>query len=156
MKVALHALCLLTIAWCPATGHGQDLSDELARVRSAFGPTYRFEVDRQDRLVIDLLRDGRPARQDVVYLEFLDTAGVRWSEAERSVELSCLDARGQCIDKEIYHLGTVRHTGRSALPLPEGRAADEAVEALRELIVAGRDRVRAHDLETHRRPSRKR
>ena len=61
-------------------------------------------------------------RQDVVYIEFLDSTAVRWSEQERAVEMACAEAHGQCIDKEIFHLGTVRHTGEARFRFPkEGR-----------------------------------
>ena len=155
MKVAFATTWLIMILGPLGMVNGQDLDRALSRVQSAFGPEYRFKVDREDRLVIDLLKQGRPVRQDVVYIEFLDSTAVRWSEQERAVEMACAEAHGQCIDKEIFHLGTVRHTGRSTLPLPEGRPTDEAVVAMRGLIVAGQARVAGKGLETHRRPDRR-
>jgi hypothetical protein len=100
--------------------HAQDLRSDLAEANALFDGVIRFKVDKDDRLVTDFFDGSTHYRQDVVYLEYLAPETFAYSAEEQVVMLRCKDEQAQCIDKELFKLNTIRHTGRMNLPVPSG------------------------------------
>lgn len=147
---------LLIVILCASfrNGHAQDLNASLVRLNQLFAGRVEFTVDKDNRLITDHFESGKRVRQDVVYLEFLDPNAISFSAEENAIVLQCSDDHAQCIDKEVYKLNMVRHTGRSTLSWPED-APEPAMAVLAETITEGHAHIAEQVNETHSRPSRK-
>jgi hypothetical protein len=116
MKHLLPIVLLLSTTVATA----QDLRSDLTRANALFDGSIRFKVDKDDRLVADFFDGATHYRQDVVYIEYLAPETFAYNAEEQVVMLRCKDEQAQCIDKELFQLNTVRHTGRMNLPVPAG------------------------------------
>lgn len=131
--IMTRALFWATITFVSVAGQAQGVDADLAKVNELFGGRVKFRIDRDDRLVADIHGAQGLVRQDVAYVEFLDADAVGYSDEEQAVVLKCKAADAQCIDKEIFKLNTIRHTGRSVLQIaPTEKEA--AIAALSTLI----------------------
>lgn len=118
-----------------ARSQAQETQAGLAQVNELFAGQVRFKIYKRDRLVADFFDQSGHYRQDVVYLEFLDTEAISFNAEEQVVMLRCADGHAQCIDKEVFKLNTIRHMGRMNLPLPAGDPdGSKAIAALALLI----------------------
>ncbi len=134
----MHARPLFAILFLGTIHVAMGQSTALGRLNKAFNGQVVFALDRQDRLTADHMQDRQHIRQDVVYVEFLDADKVEWNSAERSIVLLCAEAHPQCIDKEIFKLNTVRHTGRCPIAWPgDEDLAEQVIADLREVIREG-------------------
>ncbi|MBV6404731.1 MAG: hypothetical protein GFGODING_01489 [Flavobacteriales bacterium] len=134
----------------------QPASGALNELNVLYDGAVRFRVDREDRLVVDLFDAGGHIRQDVVYVEFLDPGGIRYSAEEAAVVMACADGHANCISKEVFKMNVVRHTGRSVFPLAAGDAEGaRAIALLSAAIVEARQALEREASETHARPQRK-
>lgn len=133
MRTSLIALLMVMAVTRSAA---QTIDEHLAAVNTAFAGSVRLQLDRQDRMVIDYYEGSNRFRQDVVPVIHLDST-ITYSPEEDAIVIACLQARGQCIDKEIFKLNTIRPTGRSNLPRPaDDPEGARTIGALRDLITA--------------------
>ncbi|MBL8001400.1 MAG: hypothetical protein JNL05_05500 [Flavobacteriales bacterium] len=115
---------------------------ELQALNDLYGGVVRFKIDKHDRLVADFFDGATHYRQDVAYLEHLDPGAIAFNAEEGAVMLTCTEGNGQCIDKELFKLNTIRHTGRSNLPPAPGDAdGARSIAALRALIGSAQERL---------------
>ena len=127
-----------TIFWATITlvsvaGYAQNTDTHLSTVNDLFAGGVKFRIDNNDRFIADVFGDQGLVRQDIAYVEFLDPEAISYSDEEGAVVLKCKDSEAQCIDKEIFKLNTIRHTGRSTLRIaPQKKEA--AMAALSALI----------------------
>jgi hypothetical protein len=134
----VHPIMTRTIFWATITlfsigGYAQDVDAHLTTANEIFNGKVKFRIDRDDRLIADLFTDQGLVRQDVAYVEFLSPDSIFYSEAEQAVVMKCKAGEAQCIDKEIFKLNAIRHTGRSTFPIgPEKK--QEAIAALAAVI----------------------
>lgn len=129
----------------------------LQELNALYGGSVRFKIDQEDRLVTDLFDHTGHFRQDVVYIEFLDTAGFKYSEEEAALVLTCASDHANCIEKEVFRMNVIRHTGRSVLPVPAGDAeGSRAIGLLVALVGEAQQAIAQKAAETHARPQRKR
>lgn len=120
----------------------QDQPPELQALNDLYGGAVRFKIDRHDRLIADFFEGATHYRQDVAYLEHLDPGAIAFNTEEGAVMLKCNGANGQCIDKELFKLNTIRHTGRSNLPPAPGDAdGTRSIAALHALIATAQERL---------------
>lgn len=111
---------------------------DLKALDAHFQGLVHFDVDREDRLVVDLFNNGQQVRRDMVYLEFLDTTAIAYNEEEGLLLLRCNNEHAQCIDKEVMKTGAVSRTGRSGFPAPNGDdKGEKAIALLRRLVRDG-------------------
>lgn len=129
----------------------------LQELNALYGGSVRFKIDQEDRLVADLFDHTGHFRQDVVYIEFLDTAGFKYSEEEAAVVMTCASDHANCIEKEVFRMNVIRHTGRSVLPVAAGdRDGAQAIGLLSALVSEAQHAIALKEAETHARPQRKR
>lgn len=140
--IMTRALFWATIALIPAVGHSQNVDASLAEANALFEGHVKFRIDRDYRFIADIYGEQGLVRQDVAYVEFLDATAVSYSDEEQAVVIKCQAAEAQCIDKEIFKLNTIRHTGRSVLQIAPG-SKDAALAALSKLIRAGQEALAA-------------
>lgn len=139
----VHPTMTRTTIWATITllsigGYAQDVDARLAIANEIFDGKVKFRIDRDDRLIADLFSEQGLVRQDVAYVEFLSPDSISYSQEEQAVVLKCKTGEAQCIDKEIFKLNAIRHTGRSALPIsPEKK--NEAIAALGAVIRAAQE-----------------
>jgi hypothetical protein len=116
----------------PATAQvtDKDIQADLAAVNAHLKGSAEFDLDRNDRLTIDLFENGQHYRRDQVYVEFLAPERFAYSEEEMIVMLRCMDDNAQCIDKELKKTGTIGRTGRTSLVPPAGDAQGAITLAL--------------------------
>lgn len=152
-------LCTLLVPTLMATAQTMVLAPvptSVAELNAAFEGTVKFKADDRGRLTADHFDASGRFRQDVMLVEFLDPASVGWSAEENAIVVKCGTGEPQCIDKEIFKLGSIKHTGRSNMAISGGEAArDRAIAALRQVIVDEQERIAALDRATNRRPERK-
>ena len=155
MRVTLHHLLPLLLACCTVPLMAQDMDADLAATNDLFKGQVRFKVDQKDRLIADFFDGSGHYRQDVVYLEFLAPDAFAYNAEEQVVMLRCTDAHAQCIDKELFKLNTIRHSGRMNLPVPAGDPEGaKAVKLLADLVRHAQASLTASD-ETKSGPARK-
>ncbi|MEO8068465.1 MAG: hypothetical protein ABI599_12290 [Flavobacteriales bacterium] len=130
-----RALFWTTTTLITVAGYAQNVDSHLAEVNALFNGHVKFRIDRDDRFVADIYGEQGLVRQDVAYVEFLDADAVAYSDEEQAVVIKCNGAEAQCIDKEIFKLNAIRHTGRSVLQIAPG-SKDAAIAALSALIRA--------------------
>jgi len=146
---------LLTLLTAPVLC-AQTLDERIASVNAVFAGGVQFRMDKQHRLVIDVYKGSDRSRQDLVAPEKLDALSVSFSPEEDAVVIGCLAAHGHCIDKEIFKLNTIRHTGRSNLPRPPDDVNGErAIGALKELIITAQEALATTPDETRERTVRR-
>ena len=127
-----------TIFWATITlvsvaGYAQGVDAHLATVNDLFAGGVKFRIDHNYRFIAEVYGDQGLVRQDIAFVEFLDADAVSYSDEEGAVVLKCKDPGMQCIDKEIFKMNTIRHTGRSTLRIaPQKKEA--AMAALTALI----------------------
>ncbi|MBL7952332.1 MAG: hypothetical protein JNM62_11510 [Flavobacteriales bacterium] len=108
---------------------------DTAPLNETFHGAVLFKIDKQDRLVMDLMEDGIRFRQDIVRLSDLDPDALSYAEEEDGIALKCRTDRAQCISKEIFKLDVVRITSRVTIPRPhDDTDGQHAVALLRDLI----------------------
>lgn len=134
----------------------QTLDERIAAVNAVFAGSVQLRTDKQHRLVIDFYNGSDRFRQDMVAIAHLDSSAVSYSVEEDAVVIRCLTAHDQCIEKEIFKLNTLRHTGRSNLPRPPDDVNGErAISALRQLLITAQEELAATPDETRERTIRK-
>lgn len=152
MRPLLIVLLVLTAS---RGSMAQTIDERLAAVNTVFAGSVQMQIDRQDRLVIDYFEGSNRFRQDVVPVIHLDSA-IAFSREEDAVVVPCLAAHGQCIDKEIIKLNTIRPTGRSNLPRPPNDPEGaRAIAALKALITAAHAELAQMPNETRERVPRR-
>ncbi|MBS1581153.1 MAG: hypothetical protein JST66_03030 [Bacteroidetes bacterium] len=152
---ALLLSALTGLAQAQPTDTRALVAADLEAVNGHFHGIAGFTIDREERLVVDLYDGGARYRQDVVYVEFLDPAAFAFSPEENVVMLKCTDEHGRCIDKELFKLNTISHTGRMNLPVPAGDpGGTQALALLGKLVRDKQMALRAPSAETDRRRSR--
>jgi len=150
-----NTIILLAIIAISTSATAQELQTELNAVNELFGGSAVMKLDKHHRLVVDFHDASGRYRQDIVPVMHLDPDNISYSTEEDAVVLGCRTDKAQCIDKEIFKLNTVRHTGRSNLPRPLGDAGGErTMLALRDLLRSAQDQVASAAGETRERPSR--
>jgi len=155
MRVTLHHFLPFLLAFCNAPVMAQDLDADLAAANDLFKGQVRFKVDQKDRLIADFFDGSGHYRQDVVYLEFLAPDAFAYNGEEQVVMLRCTDTNAQCIDKELFKLNTIRHSGRMNLPVPAGDPEGaNAIKLLADLVRHAQAALTALD-ETKSGPARK-
>jgi hypothetical protein len=155
MRVTPYHLLSLLLLCCAAPVQAQDLDADLAAANDLFKGQVRFKVDQKDRLIADFFDASGHYRQDVVYLEFLAPDAFAYNAEEQVVMLRCTDAHAQCIDKELFNLNTIRHSGRMNLPVPAGDPEGaKAIVLLMDLVRHAQAALTALD-ETKSGPARK-
>lgn len=133
----------------------QTVDERLAAVNTVFAGSVRMQLDRQDRLVIDYYEGNNRFRQDVVPVTHLDSV-ITFSQEEDAVVIPCLAVHGQCIDKEIIKLNTIRPTGRANLPRPmNDPEGTRAIAALKALVTAAHTELAQLPNETRERVPRR-
>lgn len=129
----------------------------LQELNALYEGTVRFRLDQEDRLVADLFDRTGHFRQDVVYVEFLDPDGFKFSEEESAVVMTCASDHANCIEKEVFRMNVIRHTGRSVFPVAAGDAdGARAIGLLAALVSEAQQEIARKAAETHARPQRKR
>lgn len=129
---------------------------DLEAVNAHFEGLVRFTIDNRDRLVADLYDGGEHYRQDMAYVEFLDPGTFAFSPEEKLVMLKCTAEKGRCIDKEIFKLKSISHTGRMGLPLPASDPdGSQALVLLGKLVRDKQMALRGSGGETDRRGTRR-
>lgn len=147
---------LLTLTTLGPSLLAQTIDERLAAVNGIFTGTAQVRLDKQQRLVIDFFEGSNRFRQDLVPIAQLDPAAVSFSPEEDAVVIGCLAEHGQCIDKEIFKLNTIRRTGRSNLPRPTNDPdGASAISALKELITTAHEQLAAVPNETRERTTRR-
>jgi len=128
----------------------------LAELNAIYRGDVKFHIDKDDRLVADFFDASGHFRQDAVYIQYLDSTGFRYNAEENAVVMNCNAANANCIEKEIFQLNAIRHTGRSNFPVPpadsEGR---NAIATLGRLVGQVQLELVRLAAETHARPARK-
>ena len=61
----------------------------LQELNALYGGSVRFKIDQENRFVADLFDHTGHFRQDMVYIEFLDPAGFKYSAEEAAVVMTC-------------------------------------------------------------------
>ena len=144
-------ICLISSVRLCAQGDG------LAELNQAFGGRVSFDIDHEDRLIVDHHDASGHYRQDVAYVEFLDPQSIAWSEEEKAILVRCLPGQEQCIDKEIFKMKTIRPTGRMNLSYEgDPMARQMTMNALSAWITQEQERIAGEGSETKVRPQRKR
>lgn len=129
----------------------------LQELNALYNGSVRFKIDQEDRLVADLFDHTGHFRQDVVYIEFLDPNGFKFSEEESAVVMTCASDHANCIEKEVFRMNVIRHTGRSVFPAAAGDAdGAKAIGLLAALVSEAQQEIARKAAETHARPQRKR
>jgi len=155
MRVTLNHLLPFLFLLYHAPVQAQDLDADLAAANDLFKGQVRFKVDQKDRLIADFFDGSGHYRQDVVYLEFLAPDAFAYNAEEQVVMLRCSDSHAQCIDKELFKLNTIRHSGRMILPVPAGDPEGaKAITLLADLVRHAQASLTASD-ETKSGPARK-
>ena len=150
-----NTIILLAIMATTAPVKAQDLQAEFNAVNELFRGAAVMKLDKHHRLVVDFHDGSGRYRQDVVPVMHLDPENISYSTEEDAVVLGCRTDKAQCIDKEIFKLNTVRHTGRSNLPRPsDDPGGERTMLALRDLLRSAQDQVASVVGETRERPSR--
>jgi hypothetical protein len=125
-------------------------------LNSAFHGTVTFKLNGKGQLIADHFDASGRFRQDVMLVEHLDTASVAWSAEENAIVVKCGGSDPQCIDKEIFKLGSIKHTGRSNMAFGgDERQREEAMKALRNVLVQEQQNLAALDRATRGGTSRK-
>lgn len=134
----------------------QDRLHLLGDLNTLYRGEVRFQVDKEDRLIADFFDASGHFRQDGVYIEYLDSTGFRFNAEENAVVMTCNEAHANCIEKEIFKLNVIRHTGRSNFPVPAGDAEGRlAIAILGRLVGQAQVEIARVAAETHARPARK-
>jgi uncharacterized protein YciU (UPF0263 family) len=129
-----HLLSILLVL-STTVGQAQDLRSDLAGANALFDGVIRFKLDKDDRLIADFFDGSTHYRQDVVFVEYLAPETFAYNAEEQVVMLRCKDEQAQCIDKELFKLNTIRHTGRMNLPVPNGDPQGErSIAILADLV----------------------
>ena len=148
-----HLILLLPILF--NTAYLQAQSSAIGRLNAAFDGRVRFSIDG-DELTVDHYQGGAHVRQDITYLEFLDSSSVTYVEEEAAVVVKCLAEQESCIQKEVFKTERITGTGRMTLSMPAGDPArGEAMAALRQLIAGEQERIVHHERATNTKPRRK-
>lgn len=120
----MRPITLLTLLFALCTAHAQhgpkDLKAALLALNGHLAGSAVVKVDHHDRLVIELLDQGRPLRKDQVGVHDIDAASISFVAEEELVSLRCTASAGKCVDKEVMRSGARGPTGRSTLPVPAG------------------------------------
>lgn len=152
----MRQLLVMFLLCASATVRAQSVPMVLQELNALYDGSVRFKIDREDRLVADLFDHTGHFRQDVVYVEFLDPAGFKYSEEESAVVMTCAAAHANCIEKEVFRMNVIRHTGRSVFPLASGdTGGGRAIGLLSALVAEAQMDIARKAAETHARPSRK-
>lgn len=153
MRALFSLLLLCTTALLQARSPGVILQE----LNALYEGAVRFRLDQEDRLVADLFDRTGHFRQDVVYIEFLDPNGFKFSEEESAVVMTCASDHANCIEKEVFRMNVIRHTGRSVFPVAAGDAdGARAIGLLAALVSEAQQEIARKAAETHARPQRKR
>lgn len=138
MRILLFLLPLLLPVTLSAQKGEAAIKADLKALAAHFQESARFDLDRDDRLVVDLFSNGQQVRRDMVPIIHLDTNAIAYNEEEQLVLLRCSGEQGQCIDKEVLKTGAISRTGRCGIPVPAGDVRGEkAVALLRQLVRDG-------------------
>lgn len=139
-----------------ATDPLRSIAQDLQALNELHQGRLKFRVDKEDRLVIDHFDGSGHFRQDLVYIEFLDTATFVFDTDEQAIMLACRIDQANCMGKELFRMNTIRRTGRANLPTvasdPEGA---HTIALLRSIVRATVQR-QVLQIETGGRPTRKR
>lgn len=122
----------------------------LDELNAAFGGSVKFKLNGKGQLIADHFDANGRFRQDVMMVEHLDPASVAWIAEESAIVVKCGGSDPQCIDKEVFKLGSIKHTGRSNMALA-GNEQDRqrAVDALRNVIQEEQRNLADLDRATH-------
>ena len=146
---------LLLIAVISSTAQ-DDRQQLLTELNMLYRGEVKFRIDKEDRLVADFFDASGHFRQDAVYIEFLDSTGFRFNAEENAVVMNCNAANANCIEKEIFKLNVIRHTGRSNFPVPAGDdEGRNTITVLGRLVGSAQAYIARVAAETHARPVRK-
>ncbi|MBK8338528.1 MAG: hypothetical protein IPK99_00230 [Flavobacteriales bacterium] len=146
---------LLLIAVVPSNAQDQR-QPLLAELNTLYRGEVKFRIDKDDRLVADFFDASGHFRQDAVYIEYLDSTGFRFNAEENAVVMNCNAANANCIEKEIFKLNVIRHTGRSNFPVPRGDSEGRnTITTLGRLVGQVQVEMARVAAETHARPMRK-
>ncbi|MFZ1687450.1 MAG: hypothetical protein WAU70_08520 [Flavobacteriales bacterium] len=137
-----RSLFWATITLVSVAGQAQTVDQDMAIANELFAGRVKFHIDREDRLIADIFGEQGLVRQDVAYVDMLDPAAVGYSDEEQAVVLKCKATEAQCIDKEIFKLNAIRHTGRSVLQIAPDKK-DGAIAALSALIRSAQEAMAA-------------
>ncbi|MCB0794745.1 MAG: hypothetical protein KDB88_08415 [Flavobacteriales bacterium] len=148
---------LFTIATCTTMfSWAQEVDQLLKEINARYQGSVKFRIDKDDRLIADLFDQSGHFRQDAVYLEFLDPVTFRYSPEEDAVIMGCQEEHPGCVEKEVFKMNVIRHSGRSVLPAPAGDPeATATLSDLAELVSLVHVRQELARSETHPRPERK-
>ncbi len=125
-------------------------------LNSVFNGAVKFKLNGKGQLIADHFDATGRFRQDVMLVEHLDPASVAWSAEENAIVVKCGASDPQCIDKEIFKLGSIKHTGRSNMAFDgDEHQRQQAVEALRNVLLQEQQNLAELDRATHGSTSRK-
>lgn len=148
-----HALLLFPLVLRTAVLPAQSAAIE--RLNAAFDGRVRFSID-DDELIVDHFQDGVLVRQDITYLEFLDSTSVAYVEEESAMVVKCLAEQADCIQKEVFKTERITTTGRITMVMPpDDPSRSAAMAALRQLLHVAEERTARRERETNTRPRRK-
>ena len=63
----------------------------------------KLKAERK-QIVVEFYEDGELVRVDLIFPETIDPDKVHYSEEENAVLVSCYDAAGKCVEREIFKL----------------------------------------------------